>query len=133
MWINSSLELTNLAVIFQTPFFFLSYEITIYINVCKWRIQKRYFTAKLSFSSFLVGIKGAQTTNVDHSSERPTMTEVLFFFSIFFYLKKKINQAESVSRVKVNVLYSNWFLYLLFLFNLISILFKIEQFCPFSN
>jgi len=33
-----------------------------------------------------------------------------------------------VSYVKVNVLYSIWSLYLLFLFNLVPILFKIDQF-----
>ena len=41
-----------------------------------------------------------------------------------------ICQPNNVSRVNVNVLYSIWSLYLLFLFNLILILFKIDQFCP---
>ena len=37
-------------------------------------------------------------------------------------------QSNSVTHVKVNVLYSIWSLYLLFLFNLVPILFKIDQF-----
>jgi len=42
-------------------------------------------------------------------------------------------QPNSVPRVKVNVLYSICSLYLLFLFNLFPILFKIDKFCPYRR
>jgi len=49
------------------------------------------------------------------------------------FLKMSTCQSISVSRVIVNILYLIWSLYSLFLFNLVSILFKIEQFYPSRN
>jgi len=42
-------------------------------------------------------------------------------------------QPSSVPRVKVNVLYSIWFLYLLFLFNFVPIFVNINQFDPYRR
>jgi len=42
-------------------------------------------------------------------------------------------QPNSVPRVKVNVLYLIWSLYLLFLFNLVPIFVNINQFGPYQR
>jgi len=55
------------------------------------------------------------------------------FFEFFYFFKMTTCQPSSVSRVKVNVLCLIWSLYLLFLFNLVSILFKIDKFCPYRR
>jgi len=50
----------------------------------------------------------------------------------FFFLMSTC-QPNSVPYVKVNVINSIWSLYLLFLFNLVPILFKIDQFCLYRR
>ena len=58
-----------------------------------------------------------------------------FFFNFFelFFKKLKYQRVSSMPRVKVNVLYSIWSLYLLFLFNLVPIFVNINQFGPSLN